>query len=124
MGKIMKFNTQIIILSFYILGLMPQDVFAAVTTQSQFTKFELKNCTEKNKKCLKVDANKAESSQFLPLYSLNQIKIDLVEAGRTRKLEAETGYLDFAQDLIVLNMKSGQEILINLKTLEEKIFLK
>ncbi len=120
----MKFFKQLIILSFYILGLLPQDVFAVITSESQFTKFELKHCTDKNKKCLKAEANKAESSQFLPVYSLNHINIEFVEAGRTRLLNAETGYLDFAQDLIVLNIKSGQEILINLKTLEEKSFQK
>jgi hypothetical protein len=120
----MKFFKRLIILSFYILGLMPQDVFASVNSQSLFTKFELKNCTDKNKKCLKVEADKAESSQFIPVYSLNNINIQFIEAGRTRKIEAETGYLDFAQDLIVLNVKSGKEILINLKTLEEKSFQK
>ena len=120
----MKFFKQLIILNFYILGLMPQDVFAVITSISKFTKFELKNCTDKNKKCLKVEANKAESSQFLPLYSLNHINIEFVEAGRTRKLQAETGYLDFAQDLIVLNIKPDKEILINLKTLDEKSYQK
>ncbi len=120
----MKFFKRLIILSFYILGLLPQEVFAAVTSESRFTKFELKNCTDKNIKCLKIEADKAESSQFLPVYSLNHIRIDLIENGKTKKIEAKTGYLDLAQDLVVLNVKSGQEILINLKTLEEKSFQK
>ncbi len=120
----MKFFKRFIILSFYILGQLPQDVFAVVTSESRFTKFELKNCTDKNKKCIKIEADKAESSQFLPVYSLNHIRIDLIKAGKTKKIEADTGYLDMSQDLVVLNIKSGQEILINLKTLEEKSFQK
>ena len=94
-----------------------------MTMESKIQKFELKNCRTE-KKCLKLTADKAQSSQFLPLYVLKNIKMELQQAEKTKTFEALTGYIDFNQDTVQLDLKNGDELLLDLKTLEEKNFYK
>ena len=69
-------------------------------------------------------ANKAVSSQFLPLYAISDVQIEVVEKDKTRQHSGKSGHVDFKNNQVVLNELSGNEYAINLKTIDETEYLK
>ena len=108
------------ILSVFVMGFIPHNVLANIIAESKIQKFDFKMCT-REAKCVHIYANSAESSQFIPLYILKKIK---VEIQNKKVIESEFGYLNFSQNILVLDLKNGAEYTLDLQTLEEKNFTK
>lgn len=113
-------NITLKILSVFVLGFLPQNVFAKITIESKIQKFDLKTCSPQLK-CLQLTAESANSSQFLPIYVLKNMTLSL---SRKNIIHSDFGYIDYSQNVLIAELKDGSEILIDLKTLEEKKFTK
>ena len=116
-------KTLALITATVILGIFPQDVFALKTAEVKIQKFELRNCN-KEKKCIRILADRTESSQFLPIYTLSNFTVQIIHENSTRTLDAASGftqaYIDFNQDIVFLTQKNGADYTIDLKNLVEK----
>lgn len=97
---------------------------AAASSVATVHKMNLKNCSQN--KCIELTADKAESSQFNPLFALNDIVIEIHNKSnlKTKKIVGKTGYVDFNQDIIVITQQDQSDYLINLKDLSEKDYSK
>lgn len=104
------------------LGIFPQAVFAQLTIMQ---KMSLRTCeSSASKKCMIIDADQAESSQFTPLFTLSNYKVTLRTAQDEKVLTGKFGYIDYSNDLVVLTLTNGADYSINLKTLQEKDYSK
>lgn len=95
----------------------------ASAQEARVQKFELKTCNEKMK-CLRVKSDKAVSSQFLPLYIISNVEIQVVEKGITKIQKGASGSVDFVANQVILHEASGNEYAFDLKTIEETEYLK
>lgn len=73
-----------------------------------------------------MNADKAESSQFNPLFSLNNVTVEIYNKSKNKrkKISGQSGYVDFNQDIIVITQANQSDYLINLKDLSEKDYSK
>jgi hypothetical protein len=94
----------------------------SASAESVFHNLNLKNCHKT--KCLSLTTLKAESSQFLPLYSFGEFTLKISDNGKERTVAGFSGYFDFSQELIVVETKNNTELLIDLKNLTERNFSK
>ena len=121
----MKPNCKNLFLQTLSLGLVFQ-VFCMdpVWAQSaKVEKFEMKTCNEAQK-CIRIKANKAVSSQILPLYAITDVKVEIVDKNKTRVHAGKSGHVDFKNNQLVINEITGNEYAINLKTMDETEYLK
>lgn len=90
--------------------------------ESVFHNLILKNCHKT--KCLTLTTAIAESSQFLPLYTFGDFTLKIVENGKERFVLGNSGYFDFSQEIIVVQILNQSELLVDLKNLTERDFSK
>ena len=97
---------------------------AATSSSSTLHKLNLKNCNAT--KCLEMTADKAQSSQFNPLFSLSNIVVTVHQKSNNKinRIRGQSGYVDFNQDIIVITQADNSDYLINLKDLSEKDYSK
>ncbi len=91
--------------------------------ETRLNNMQLKSCNNE-KKCIEIKAQSATSSQFAPVYALEKYQIYIHSAGKTKELVGKNGYIDFDQDLVVVNKADGSEYSVNLKNLEERDYSK
>lgn len=88
---------------------------------STITGFNLKTCVAQS--CLELQSDEAKSGQFSLLHTLKNYKVILKENGKTKEFIGESGYVDLANNTVVLKKKTQGEIFINLNTLQREEFL-
>ncbi len=88
-------------------------------TISKIGGFELMTCNQ-TKKCIKLNATRAESGTLTPIMTLNHYSLEIVTDKRTQNLSGNFGYYDMQRNKIVLTDNSHRDLEINLRDLSEK----
>ena len=95
----------------------------AMGVDSKMKGFELKSCSATGQECLVVKAQKTEGSQLRPLQMLSKPEITITKKNNTTVLQADTGYVDLAENqLVVYKKQNGRttETSINLTTFQRQ----
>lgn len=95
----------------------------ASDAETSMTGFSLNSCSVDEQKCLVVTAEKTEGSKLKMLHRFGKPSVTIVDKGtaRTLKLEADSGYLDVAENQLVLFSKNKliiTETSVDLTTME------
>lgn len=92
---------------------------ADVQSSSSISKFQLDSCSVKNKKCISVAADQAESGSMTPSMLLKNVTVKVID-NKTKKQEIFTksmGFYDVQSQRILISELTPQ------KTLKETVFL-
>jgi hypothetical protein len=99
--------------SFLILGLgiavaMPSPHAKADGTME---KFVLSTCKAEGQRCLKATAERAEGSQFKPIFVLRSLEVTMIDQSKSEKTVSvsERGYIDLENNRLVMDTKNGEK---------------
>ena len=110
-------------LSFAIAGLFASPAFA--TQPGDFEKIEISTCSRSGAKCLKINAEKATGANMADLLSFKDAAIAQTENGKTKKWFATRGYIDFANNQIVITVDSDRDFVekaFEITSLSEQVY--
>ena len=84
---------------------------------------DLSLCLNESSRCLRLLADQGKSTELKALFVLSSPQVTWTEInGSKTEKKFSSGYIDFETELLVLResgAKNGEEILANLKTLEQ-----
>lgn len=84
-------------------------------------KIDLSLCDESGSRCVRLLSNQGKSTQLTTLFVLESpLAIWTEREGRTTEKRYSSGYIDFANDQIVLRGFQEEEFSISLKTLQQR----
>ncbi len=83
-----------------------------VRTDEAMKGFVLSKCAAKGQRCLKAEAAQAEAGHLRPIFALRPLKVTTENRVTGEKTEtvAERGYIDFENNRIVMETKSGEKV--------------
>lgn len=95
-----------------------------VVKGSSFRGFNLSQCRKDNSICLRVEAERADGSQFRQIFAFNKVKVIIKKINsEARVIESPSGYIDYDNNQLVLTDRlKNLERVFNLTTLGEKIY--
>lgn len=90
----------------------------SIDSASTIENFKLKTCVQK--KCIQLKSLKAQSGQLTTLFVLNNF--DLEFSNSNEKFNGHFGYYDLINNRLNLKISNKQEMVIDLNTLEKRVY--
>jgi len=88
----------------------------SIESASTIENFKLKTCVQK--KCIQLKSLKAQSGQLTTLFVLNNFELDF----SNEKFNGHFGYYDLINNRLNLKINNKQEMVIDLNTLEKRVY--
>lgn len=113
-------NSQLFILTVMILGLSLAAQASGFSSRSTLVNFNIKSCLKS--KCVSLESKKADSGNFVAIYTFKNFKLIRAEGENQQITAGLSGYFDFQNSIMVLKTDKNEELLIDLNTMESKVY--